>query len=425
MRSRVLVFVAGLQWLGFMFANTAVIPLSVGSAFHLSGAALAGCVARSFVLTGGACLLQALWGHRLPLMEGQSGIWWGAILSIVATLSSSHIPLAQAGGAISAGLVVTGVLIVVLGALGIHRALNRVFTPMVMAVLLLLLSAQLIDIFFRGMFGISDGGAISLKLGALSIGLALLVGILTVAGRGWLSNFSILIGIVVGWILYVLLFGARPVQEPTFATMTKWFAWGPWNLDPGIVGAVVLVGLINITNTIATLRAAEMTFGTPVTAAQYRRSFMSTGAVTAIAGVFAAVPYAPYTSSIGFLRTTRIYDRAPFLVGATVFTAIGLVPGLTGFFATLPVAVGDAVLFVAYLQLFGSAMQTIEGVTFTFRSIFRLAVPVLTGLAVLSLPPSAFVSLPGFWQVVLGNGMLVGILLSLLLENLVNWQKRT
>lgn len=418
-----LAFVAGLQWLGFMFANTAVIPLSVGGAFHLSGAALAGCVARSFVLTGAACLVQALFGHRLPLMEGQSGIWWGAILSIVATLSSSHIPLAEAGGAISAGLVVTGLLIMVLGALGIHRALNRIFTPMVMAVLLLLLSVQLIDIFFRGMFGISDGGTISLKLGALSIGLALLVGILTVAAKGWLSNFSILIGIVVGWLLYARIFGATPVQDPTFATMTQWFAWGPWNLDPGIVGAVILVGLINITNTIATLRAAEMTFAPPVSAAQYRRSFISTGAVTAIAGVFAAVPYAPYTSSIGFLRTTRIYDRAPFLIGAALFTAIGLVPSLTGFFATLPVGVGDAVLFIAYLQLFGSAMQTLEGVTFTFRTIFRLAVPALTGLAVLSLPAGTFANLPGFWQVVLGNGMLVGILLSLVLENVVKWEK--
>lgn len=424
MRSRVLVFVAGLQWLGFMFANTAVIPLSVGAAFHLSGAVLAGCVARSFVLTGAACLLQALWGHRLPLMEGQSGIWWGAILSIVATLASSHTSLAQAGGAIGAGLVITGLIVMLLGVAGVHRVLSRIFTPMVMAVLLLLLSVQLIDIFFRGMLGISDGGAISLKLGALCVGLAMLVGVLTVAGKGVLSNFSILIGIVVGWLVYARIFGTTPVQDPTLATMTQWFAWGPWNLDPGIVGAVILVGLINITNTIATLRAAEMTFGQPVTSSQYRRSFLATGAVTALAGAFAAVPYAPYTSSIGFLRTTRIYDRAPFLVGAFLFTVIGLVPTLTGFFATLPVGIGDAVLFIAYLQLFGSAMQTIEGVTFTFRSIFRLAIPVLTGLAVLSLPPAAFVTLPAFWQVVLGNGMLVGILLSLLLENLVDWRKR-
>lgn len=423
MRERTVVLVAGLQWLGFMFANTAVIPLSVGAAFHLTGAVLAGCVARSFALTGAACLLQVLWGHRLPLMEGQSGLWWGAILSLLATLTSTHTSLAVAGGSIAAGMVICGVLIIILGYLGIHRLLNRLFSPMVMAVLLLLLAAQLIDIFFRGMFGVESGGVIQLKLGALSICLAFLVGALTVAGKGWLSNFSILIGIVVGWVAYVLLFGASPVQAPSWSAVTQLFVWGPWTLQPGIVAAVILIGMINITNTIATLRAAELTLGKPVSEGQYRRAFMVTGFVTALAGPLAAVPYSPYTSSIGFLRTTRIFSKAPYIIGAALFTAIGLIPALAGFFATLPVSVGDAVLFIAYLQLFGSGLQTIEGITFNFRTIFRLAVPVLTGLAILSLPPQAFSTLPGFWQVILGNGMLVGILLSLLLENLLNWNK--
>jgi xanthine/uracil permease len=59
---------------------------------------------------------------------------------------------------------------------------------------------------------------------------------------------------------------------------------------------------------------------------------------------------------------------------------------------------------------------------FSFRSIFRLALPVLSGLAILATPKAAFSSLPGFSQAILSNGMLVGILVSILLEVGVPWQ---
>jgi xanthine/uracil permease len=78
-------FLAGLQWLFFMFANTVVIPLTIGDAFDLSAGEVAGALQRSFIYTGAACILQAVFGHKYPLMEGQSGLWWGSILSLCAS----------------------------------------------------------------------------------------------------------------------------------------------------------------------------------------------------------------------------------------------------------------------------------------------------------------------------------------------------
>ena len=53
-------FFAGLQWLFFMFANTVVIPLTIGDAFDLSSVEVASALQRSFIFTGVACILQAL-----------------------------------------------------------------------------------------------------------------------------------------------------------------------------------------------------------------------------------------------------------------------------------------------------------------------------------------------------------------------------
>ncbi len=414
---------AGLQWLGFMFANTVVIPLSIGAAFHQSTEDIAGAMARSFLVTGLACLIQVVAGHRMPLMEGQSGLWWGVILGLTQIGIASGLPLSAVGGSISVGIVLGGVAILICGVAGVHRFLNRLFTPVVMAVLLFLLAAQLMDIFFQGMLGIPTHGQVDLPVAALSLVVVLLVSVLTIVGKGLISNFSILIGLTFGWIAHVALFGPeRDIVQPSLRELGHWFAWGNPHFQIGIVITCVITALLNTTNTIATLRAAEPVFGLQVTGRQYQGSLVLSGLYTAISGPLGLVPYAPYTSSIGFLRTTRLYDRVPFAIGATLFTVFGLIPPLSGFFATLPISIGDAVLFVAYLQLFGSALANLEGMALDFRNVFRIAAPTLVGLAIQSTPATMFASLPSYAQSLCSNGMLVGILLAIVLE-LLPWHK--
>ncbi|MDQ0189164.1 uracil/xanthine transporter [Alicyclobacillus cycloheptanicus] len=415
---------AAIQWLGFMFANTVVIPLSIGSAFHLSSTAVSGAMARSFIITGLACLLQGLIGHGLPLMEGQSGFWWGLILSLANIGIASGTPLHVVGGSMESGMVIGGIIIVLCGVFGLHRVLNRLFTPVVMAVLLLLLASQLVDIFFQGMLDVQPNGVLNPGVAGLSVCVAILVAVLTLFGRGLLSNFSILIGIALGWVAYALLIHtASTAVVPNWADIRQTFVWGAPAWNAGIVTATVLTALINTTNTIATLRAAEPLFGHTVSDAQYRRSFVLTGLYTAVSGPLSLVPYAPYTSSIGFLRTTRILTRAPYFLAAGMFVVLGLIPALSGFFSRLPISIGDAVLIIAYFQLFGAALQSIEGLRFNFKTIFRIAPATLIGLAILSTPAHTFSSLPGFAQSICANGMLVGILLAVILENVVPWKR--
>src|SRR5690606_33526516 len=136
-----------------MFANTVVIPITIGEAFDLSSVEVASALQRSFIYTGLACILQAFIGHKYPLMEGQSGLWWGALLSISASASSAGMTISEMGGALAVGIIISGILIMILGALGIGKVLNRLFTPVVMSTVLFLLAAQLIGIFTKGMLG--------------------------------------------------------------------------------------------------------------------------------------------------------------------------------------------------------------------------------------------------------------------------------
>lgn len=405
----------GLQWLLFMFTNTVVIPLSVGTALGESNGDIAASVQRAFIYTGLACLLQVLIGHGLALMEGQSGLWWGVILGLSASIpKDSSINL---GGSLAVGIIGSGILVSLFGALGMGQLLKKWFNSIVMSVFLFLLAAQLIMIFLKGMLGLSQGAHIQLSVAGLSIVLVILVNLLLIKGKGLVSNFALLIGIVVGWIAYILLFpNFSSTNLGHSAPLLNLFPWGAPGWNVGIILMGIIAGLINASNTIATLKGSEAIFEKPVTDAQYKRSFVLTGLNAVVSGFFGLVPYAPYTSSLGFLQSTRIKERTPFIIGSCLFILLGSVPILGHFFSTLPVSVGDAVLFVAYLQLFGSALKNIEKIRFSYDTIYKIAIPTLVGLSLMTFPAQDFASIPMLIRPLVSNGLLVGILLALLLN---------
>ena len=416
-------FFAGLQWLFFMFANTVVVPITIGAAFDLSSMEIASALQRAFIYTGIACILQAFIGHRYPLMEGQSGLWWGAILSISASASSAGMTVSEMGGGLAVGIIISGILIMVLGALGMGKVLNRMFTPVVMSAVLFLLAAQLIGIFTKGMLGLSTGDKINMPTAALSISLILLVVLINLKGPGPIKNFSILIGIVTGWIIYVIFFPSVATEVVTSTKIFNLFPWGEPHFSLSLIIFTVITGLVNTTNTIASIRGFEPMANKTTSDGQYRRSFLLTGMNSVVSGSFGMVPYAPYVSSLGFLQSTRIYQTIPMIIGAAMFMVLGLVPTLSNLFSTMPVSVGNAVLFVAYLQLFSGALSNLKGITFTSNTIYRISAPVLLGIAIMNIPTSMFESLPLIVRPLLSSGLLVGIILAILLENVIKWEK--
>jgi xanthine/uracil permease len=283
---------------------------------------------------------------------------------------------------------------------------------------------QLCGIFFKGMLGLSSGTQIEPGIALLSLALVVLVLLLSIFGRGLLSNFAILIGITVGWIAFVLLFpGHAAVLTPAGSALLAILPWGGLAFNAGLLITSVVTGLISLSNTFAALEGAKTLFERDVSFTQYRRSLLVTGLNSLVSGLFGIVPYAPYVSSFGFLRTTRIFHRAPFLLGAALFILLGLIPALGQLFASLPVSVGDAVLFVAYLQLFGSGLSQLEGMKFTFKSIYRIALPVLPGVSLMLLPSTAFSTIPDLVRSLVANGLVMGILAAMILQFAIPWKR--
>jgi xanthine/uracil permease len=417
---------ASLQWFIFLFANTIVVPISVGTAFTLDAPMIAELIRNSLVLTGLACVLQGTIGHRFPLMEGHSGLIWGLVLNLCFASSALGMSLVEIGGGIASGMILSGTVVMILAAFRLLKFMEKLFTPMVMSVFLFLLTIQLITIFFDGMFKLDEDGSVVWPETAFAFAVAAFVALIKIKGSERVSNFSILIGIAVGWLLHIVLFPSEvPLAADAGASAFRLtlFPLGEPNMNVPIIVVTFVATFINLSNTITATQTAGKLYNEEMTPGRMRRSYMLNGVYSMLGGSLGLVQYAPFASTIGFLQSTRIFDRKPFLIGGALLSGIGLLPSLSGLLATMPVTVGNAVLLVAYFQLLGTSLNSIRGYTFNSVTIHRLAIPVLVGVGIMFVDPSYYNGLPALIQPLLANGFIVGVLLSILLELLIRWDR--
>lgn len=421
-------WISGLQWLFFIFTNIVVIPITVGAAFELSQDTIVNMLQLSFVVTGLACIVQAYFGHKRAIMEGQSGLWWGVILTLVATASAQGMPLPVLGGSLTVGIIITSILTFLIGVTGLGPHIAKLFSPAVMGVFMFLFGCQLIGIFLKGMLGIpfgnqSEGAHIDVPVSLLSIVIAIIVIVISVKAPSSIRRYGLLIGIIGGWIIYALIFQPDSAISGGTSFKLELFPLGKPAWDIGIIITTVIAGLLNSANTFGALKGTESMYEVETTKSEYRASFTITGVFTLIAGVFGLVPNSPYVSSIGFLSQTGIIKRIPFVLGGLMFLVMGLIPPIGHFFSQLPLSIGSAALFVSYLLLLNSSFNFFKKVEFNTVNVYRSAVPLFVGIVIMTLPASYFVTIPSIIRPVLSSGLLVGIILALILENLFKWDK--
>lgn len=411
-----------IQWLFFIFANVVVVPISIGAAFDIPAYEVATIQRSSFIFTGIACILQGVWGHRYPIMEGPSGVIWGLVLNLCFSASSLGMSLEEIGGGIATGMILAGIFTMILAIFNLFPLINKILTPTVMSVYLFLLTFQLVFTFFTGMLKINDNGKLDLPISLFSIVIVIFVCLLNILGKKAISNFSILIGMIVGWIGYDILFPENIAMASQASSLTL-FPFGQPNLQVSIILITFLGCLVNLSNTRTTVEATSKILNETASSHQYKSSYLLTGLYAALAPVFGLISYSPYASSIGFLESTKMVNKRPFLVGGGLMVLLGIIPALGSLLATLPITIGNAVLFVAYLQLFGTSIKSLNGYQFTSKTIYRLAIPILVGVSIMTLDSEVFTSLPIYLQPLFGNGFIVGVLLSVFIEKLIKWDK--
>lgn len=398
----------GFQWAMIMFPGLIIAANLSVEAFPAGTLDKVYCLQMTLLLSGLFTLLQALWGHRYPLLEGPSTALMLAFI-LVAPLG---LPTIQGGMILGAVLLILTVL---------SRQLDRVivlFTPNVVGVILMLVSLGLI----RPLIGFMTGGS-STEGGIFLVSLLL---VLLIAGLShWLQGFwrtvSILLGMALGSVLFYVL-GRLSLNELTGA---PWLSSSLFRVpsSPGFhwqaVIAFACAYLAVMVNSLGSLQGIAVITDEQRLKASIRRGLLFNGFAGVCCGVFGIVGTVSFSMSPGVVLVFRVASRYAVGYCGVILFAAAFLPKLAALLSLVPSPVVGAALCVGLGGQIGIGISTVASKPLASRDYFVVGIPLLLGTLVGFLPQTLFDALPGSLQIFVANSLITGIFLVLFLEHVL------
>lgn len=407
-----------LQWLLFMISGSIVTPLAVAGIYNLNVDQTVDFIARTFFVLAVTGLLQVWFGHHLPVLEGPAGLWWG-IFALYANLGIViYGSLENTLRTLEFALLISGGIAILLGLFGLIEKIAKYFTPAVTGTYMILLVAQLSGSFLNGLLGVDLTGKISYKVAILSF-IIVLISFLTVR-HYILRQFGIVISIVVGYILFSIFGLSTPFHEAkSFFKLPQLFAFGSPKVDWGIVPTVFFITLLLITNMLATVKVVQSVLkseGEKIPKMSGKKTGAIMGISQLLSGLFAAVGSVPISGTAGFIATSKIISRTPFIIASLAIIVLTFFSPIIAVIATIPTAVGYAAIFPAFSGLLSIGIKELFSSEDVEKTISKVVVPLFVGLGVMFIPTGAYSSLPPLVASILSNGLVLGTIMILIVE---------
>ena len=358
--------------------------------------------------------VQVLFGHRLPLLDGPSA----------ALLLSVGVMAPDGAAVVSGGMLAGGIFLAILGGLGLVGKMQALFTNRVIGVVLLLISTTLLPFLYPMIIGVTsdhpDGEPVILLVSAA---LMLLVVILSHWTKGFTRNLSIFIGIIVGFLAMILMgrVDLSPVARLSWiAPPDPFLGVMPKFTVPATVSFILAYVAVLINGLGSYFSVAEVV-GREGIDRRIEKGVALTGVGGVIAAAFGVVGTVSYSLSPGVILVTRVGSRWPvfgcgvFLVFLAFFQKAGAL------LAMVPDAVVGSVLFVTLAAQVGVGISLLvrKDEPMEIRDYIVVGLPLLLGTAASMLPDTFLYLLGPGARSLLGNGLIVGIILVILLEHVV------
>ncbi|MFC5406379.1 purine/pyrimidine permease [Cohnella soli] len=416
------------QWFIFMTASAVALPIVIGHAFHLGQDEIASLMQRTFFVVGLSTMLQVALGHRFPVIDGPAGSWVSVFVMMATMAAQTGQDAREALQLLQGGMLLAGALLFVLGATGLFFKLLKLFTPLVTHTFLFVLSLQLSGVFLKGMLGLGGKEAAGVNYVGSLIAVGVFVGVvaLTLKGKGWMRNYAVLFGIVVGWTLHALVGGGSDEGSSASSVIGDWislpdlFAWGAPRINAGMAITATLFTLILVSNLIAAITSAQMTVPRPdgEKPNDYNLGSMIGGISHGLASVFSAIGVVPLPVTAAFIRMTGQKRRKPLFIACLVLTGLSLAPAIVHELAMLPTSVASAVSLATFVQMTTNSFQSLTLAANDQRKATILGIGLLIGVGFTLASASMPAGVPVAMQYLLGNGLLATTLVVMALERL-------
>lgn len=403
----------GLQWLAIGIPSI-LIAGKVLAGFHFEDAGSQIIyLQKIFFITGLLFFCQVLFGHRLPIITGP------ATVLLVGILGSGGADINTIYTAIFTG----GLVLFLLSISGLFNYLNRLFTPRVIVVVLLLIAFTLTPTILNMLLG---KGSTAAPLTNLMFGLLVTL-LMFVAARiltGIYKSLLIVITMLIGSLVYFLLFSVPP--EINLSSLPNWglffsgFITVP-SFDPGLLAAFLICYLALAINDLASIQSVGEVLNLKDQPQRIKRGVSFTGLGNMLSGFFGVIGPVNFSIGPGIIVSTGNASRFTLIPAGLGLLLLAFSPLVIGFFGSIPsVIVGSVMLYLMSSQIGAGLMLAQQHKSLnSIDDALILALPVLLGIITAFLPPEVTSAIPPLLRPLLGNGFVMGLLAVLFMEHVV------
>lgn len=399
-----------LQWWIVLVPSIITMGLVVGKLHYGADAgAQVFYVQKLFFVLGLTLFIQVLFGHKLPLVVGPASVLLvGILASISATVSEIY-----------TALMVGGAFLVLISILGLLKHLQKVFTPRVVIVILLLIPLTLSPTILKLIFG---GG--SPVLFNLLFALVLTVALLALNDilKGIWKSTTLIFGIVAATIIYRLCFPMH-VFGADSSGVYDLFAGFQFNF--GVILSFLICAVALMINEVGSIEAIGQMLSADQMEKRIKRGVGLTGAANILSGALGVIGPIDYSSSPGIIASTRCASRYPFIPAALLLLICAFIPPLVRALLAIPdVVMGMMLLYVMVSQFAAALRMCVERQAVSdFNDGASIGVALLAALIVSFMPAELIVQIPAFVRPIVGNGFIVGIITIIIMEYLIYRKK--
>jgi xanthine/uracil permease len=401
----------GLQWCALMLPFLIILG-KIAAAYHLADPAFQTAYLQKMAfITAVFLCLEILWGHRLPLIMGPSSV------ILIGIISSHGFDL----DAISTAVISGGVILGIAGMTGVFGHLQRLFTPRVVAVVLLLIAFTLTPTIMKL---VSDPQGTTPQVNMVyALALTLLTLILHRFLAGIWKSVLIMISMFVGSAAYFLIFpenlnmtavASSKFVAPFFTNMI-----GHLSFDAGLLISFFVCFVALSINDLGSMQSINALIDTKDMAKRINRGVFFTGLANVTAGIFGVIGQVNYSMSAGVVAATGCMSRFTLLPAAAILLLISFSPMTIGFMGIVPpVVIGSIMFYVLCSQVSAGLLVAFESLRkLTFDDGMIIGMPILIATVIAFMPAAFFQGFPGILRPIAGNGFVVGVIVVLLMEH--------
>lgn len=404
----------GLQW----FAVTIPIIIVIGKitgAFHFTaiGDQMVYLQKLTFVMAV-ALLAQVVLGHRMPLIIGPSSILLVGIIASAGYQANTIYTSILCGGLILAVASVTGLL----------GHLKKLFSPRVVAVVLILIAFTLAPTILNLITsGLVTAGPLAHILFSLALLFCMFVAHRFITGI-WKSTL-IIWAMMTGSLFWFLIFPETfRMEQIEYASPVSGFfrhMTSRLSFDPGVMISFMVCFLALFVNDLGSIQSMNELLKPANPAGRINRGILITGLSNILSGFLGVIGPVNFSLSPGVIAASGCASRVSMFPTAVLLLLLSFSPFLIGFIAGVPsVVIGTILIYILSSQIAAGLMVAFESIReFQLKDGLVIGLPLMLGTIIAFLPVDILHSFPSVIRPVLGNGFVVGITAAMMMDHLI------